>query len=77
MSVPHLRITRRHGYGAAMSSRSVLVHHLSRLGAAAAVLAAELPCSDRVFTKRALECCKAVHHLDGVMSHSFNCSCLP
>jgi hypothetical protein len=56
-----------------MCSRSVLVHRLSRLGAAAAVLAAELLCSDGVFTKRALERRKAIHRFDGVMSHSLNC----
>jgi hypothetical protein len=59
-----------------MCSRGVLVHCLGRLGAAAAVLAAELQCGDGVFTKRALEGDKAVHHFDGVMSHSFNCSLL-
>jgi hypothetical protein len=46
----------------------------SRLGAAAAVLAAELPCGDGVSTKWALEYAKALHHCDGVMSHSFKCS---
>jgi hypothetical protein len=59
-----------------MCSRGVHVHCPSRLGAAAAVLAAELPCGDGVFTKWALEPGKAVHHFDSVMSHSFNCSCL-
>ena len=59
-----------------MCSRGVLVHCPSRLGAAAAVLAAELPCGDRVLTKWALEPGKAVHHFDSVMSHSLNCSCL-
>ena len=34
--------------------------------------APELPCGDGVFTDRALEDGKAVHHFDGVMSHSFN-----
>ena len=57
-----------------MCSRRVLVHRLGRLGAAAAVLAAELPCGDGVSTKGAFERAKAVHHCDGVMSHSFNCS---
>ena len=59
-----------------MCSRGVLVHCPSRLGAAAAVLAAELPCGDGVLTKWALEPGKAVHHFDSVMSHSLNCSCL-
>jgi hypothetical protein len=59
-----------------MCSRGVLVHCPSRLGAAVAVLAAELPSGDGVFTKWALERAKAVHHFDGVMSHSFNCSSL-
>lgn len=57
-----------------MCSRSVLVHCLSRLGAAIAVLAAELLCGDGVFTKWTLERAKPVHHFDGVMSHSFKCS---
>ena len=56
-----------------MCSRGMLVHCPSRLGAAATVLTAELLCGDGVFTKWALEYGKAVHHLDGVMSHSFNC----
>ena len=54
-----------------MCGYRVLIHCLGRLGAAAAVLAAELPCGDRVFTHQALERAKAVHHFDGVMSHSF------
>jgi hypothetical protein len=73
MSVPHLRIMRQHGRGTAMYSRSVLVHCLGRLGAAAAVLAAELLCGDRVFTKWASERRKTIHRFDGVMSHSLNC----
>ena len=56
-----------------MCSPRVVVHYLSRLGAAAAVLAAELLCADGVFTKRALECRNAIHHFDAVMSHSLNC----
>jgi len=57
-----------------MCDRGVLVHCPSRLGAAVAVQAAEIPCGEGVFTKLALERAKAVHHFDGVMSHSFNCS---
>ena|ERR1700681_3132847 len=57
-----------------MCSRGVLVHCPSRLGAAVSVEAVELPCGDRVFTEWALERAKAVHHFDGVMSHSFNSS---
>jgi hypothetical protein len=57
-----------------MCSRGVLVHCPSRLGAAVAVQAAEIPCGEGVFTKLALERAKAVHHSDGVMSHSINCS---
>ena len=49
----------------------MLIHCLGRLGAAAAVLAAELPCGDGVFAQKALERAKAVHHFDGVMSHNF------
>jgi 3-oxoacyl-ACP reductase-like protein len=56
-----------------MFSRGVLVHCPSRLGAAVAVQAAEMPCGDRVFTKSACEHAKAAHQPDGVMSHNFNC----
>ena len=73
IGVLRLCITRRHRYGAAVCSRGVLVHCPSRLGAAVAVQAAEIPCSDGVSTKSALEYAKAVHHFDVVMSHSFNC----
>jgi len=55
-----------------MLSRGVLIHCLRRLGAAVAVLAAELLCGDGVFAKRALEQAKPVHHFDGVMSHTFS-----
>jgi hypothetical protein len=74
MGVPYLRITRRHRCGAAMCSRGVLIHCPGRLGAAVAVLAAELLCVDGVLTDWALERAKAVHHCNGVMSHSFKCS---
>jgi hypothetical protein len=57
-----------------MCSRGVLVHCPSRLGAAVAVEAIELPCGDGVFTEGALERAKAVHHFDGAISHSFNSS---
>jgi hypothetical protein len=53
-----------------MRSRGVLVHCPSRLGAAATVLAVELPCGDGVFAEWALENGKAIHHFDAVMSHS-------
>ena len=56
-----------------MFGRGVLVHCPSRLGAAVAVQAAEIPCGEGVFTKLALERAKAVHHFDGVMSHNSNC----
>ena len=52
-----------------MCSRSVLIHCLGRLAAAVAVLTAELPCRDGVFAKHTLECAKAAHHFDRVMSH--------
>jgi hypothetical protein len=55
----------------------VVVHCLSRLGAATAVLAAKLPCRDRVFATYTLECAKAVHHFDRVMSHSFSVVAYP
>jgi len=51
----------------------VFVHCPSRLDAASGVLAIELHCGDRVFTKSALELGKAIHLFDDVMSHSFNC----
>jgi hypothetical protein len=73
MGVPHLCIVQRHGCGATMCHDAVLVHCPSCLGAAATVLAAKIPRGDEVFTKSALERAKAVHPLDGVMSHSFNC----
>jgi len=69
-SVPHLRITRRHGGGAAMRSRSVLVHCPRRLGAAVAVLAAELQYRDGALATRAGERRQAVDQFDGVMPHS-------
>ena len=56
-----------------MCSRGVLVHCPSGLGTAVAVLAAEIPRGDGVFAERAVEHGKAVHLLDGVMPHSFNC----
>ena len=60
-----------------MCGGGVLVHCPCRLSAAVSVLAPELPCGDGVFTKWALERGKAVHHFDGVMSHSFNRSPYP
>ena len=54
-----------------MCSRGVLVHCRSRLGAAATVLAAEIPRCDGVLTNRALERAKAVRNFDSVMSHGF------
>jgi hypothetical protein len=74
MSVPHVRLTCIREYGAAMGARNVLVHCLSRLGAAAAVLTAELQGGDGVFTVLARERGQAAHCFYGVMSHSFNCS---
>lgn len=74
MGVPHLRTTCQQRDGAAMCGCGVLVHRLSRLGAAVAVMAAEIPCGDGVFTKWALEHAKAGHHCDGVISHNFKCS---
>jgi hypothetical protein len=57
-----------------MYHRSVLVNCPRRLGAEAAVLASEFPCGDGVLTTRARECGHAIDHVDGVMSHTFNCS---
>jgi hypothetical protein len=57
-----------------MYSNGVLVHHPGSLGAAAAVLGAELPCSNRVLAKYTLKSAKSVHHFDGVMSHNFKCT---
>ena len=72
MSMPHLLITRWVWGGHVQPC--MLVHSPRRLGAAVAVLAAELAGGDGVSTKGALERAKAVHLFDGVMSHSFNCS---
>ena len=58
-----------------MRHRGVFVHCLSRLRAAVAVLAFEIPGRDGTFTPKALEDAEAVHQLDGVMSHSFNYRC--
>jgi len=71
VGVPRLGIEREHGCGAAVCRGCVLIHHSGRLGAAAAVLAAELLGGDGVFTKGALESGESAHRLDGVMSHSF------
>jgi hypothetical protein len=57
-----------------MCSRGVIVHCPGRLGAAVAVLAAELLRGYGVFTEWALERADAVHHFDGVMSHNFKYS---
>jgi hypothetical protein len=57
-----------------MDSNGVLVHHPGSLGAAAAVLGAELPCGNRVLAKYTLKSAQSVHHFDGVMSHSFKSS---
>src|ERR1022692_2420528 len=57
-----------------MCSRSVLVHCPSRLGAATAVLAAEVRCCDGVLATWARERGHAIDQFDGVMSHSFKCS---
>jgi hypothetical protein len=61
-------------YGAAMCSRGVFVHCPSCLGSAAAVLSAEVHCRDGVFATLACERGQAIHHFDGVMSHSFKSS---
>ena len=57
-----------------MYGRGMLVHCPCRLGAAVAVLAAEVPCGNGALTEWTLKQGKAVHHFDGVMSHSFDCS---
>jgi hypothetical protein len=57
-----------------MGNRGVLVHCLSRLGPAVAVLTVKLARGEGVFTKWTLEPAKAVHHCDGVMSHSLDSS---
>src|ERR1022692_5030775 len=57
-----------------MCSRSVLVHCPSCLGAATAVLAAEVRCCDGVLATWAREHRQAAHHLDRVMSHSLKSS---
>jgi len=57
-----------------MCSRGVFVHCPSCLGSAAAVLSAEVHCHDGVFATLACERGQAIHHFDGVMSHSFKSS---
>ena len=57
-----------------MCSRSVIVHRPSRLGSAAAVLAAELRCGNGVFAMLACERGHVVQRLNRVMSHSFKSS---
>jgi hypothetical protein len=57
-----------------MCGRGVLVHRLGRLGAAVAVMTAEIPCGDGVFTKWALERAKTGHHCDRVISHNLESS---
>ena len=57
-----------------MRNRCVLIHRPRRLGAAVAVLAAELQCGDGVFTAQARERGQIVGHRDRVMSHTFKCS---
>jgi hypothetical protein len=52
----------------------MLIHCPRRLSAAAAVLAAEVPCGDGVLTMWAGEHRHATHYLDRVMSHIFKCS---
>jgi hypothetical protein len=59
---------------AAMGGLGVLVHCPGRLGAAVAVLAAEFPCGDGMFTKRTIERAKAVRHFDGIISHNLKYS---
>jgi len=55
-----------------MCSRGVLVHSLSRLGAAVTLLTIKRPCRNGVFAEYTLEYAKAVHHFDRVMSHYFS-----
>jgi hypothetical protein len=57
-----------------MCGRGVFVHCPSCLGSAAAVLSAEVHCRDGVFATLACERGQAIHHFDGVMSHSFKSS---
>jgi hypothetical protein len=57
-----------------MCSRGMFVHRPCRLSAAVAILTAELSCGDKVLAEWALERRKAIHHLNAVMSHIFNCS---
>jgi len=70
MGVPRLHSLPCHRLGPSMYSGGVVVHCPSSLGAAAAVLDAELPCSHRVLTNYTLESAKTVHHFDRVMSHT-------
>ena len=74
MGMPRLRVTRGHGSGTSMYRDGVFVHRPGSLGAAAAVLGAELPRSNRVLAKYTFKSAKSVHHFDGVMSHTFKCT---
>jgi hypothetical protein len=53
-----------------MYSGGVVVHCPGSLSSAAAVLGAELLCSNGVLAKYTLERAQTVHHLDCVMSHT-------
>jgi hypothetical protein len=57
-----------------MYGRGMLVHRPGRLSAAVSIFAAEFPRGDGVLTTWAREHGKTVHHFDGVVSHSLNCS---
>ena len=52
----------------------MLVHCPGRLGAAIAIVAAELLGGDGVFTKEAPKRSNVARSIDRVISHSFNCS---
>jgi hypothetical protein len=67
--MPHVCLICIREDGAAMRSRRVLIHRPRRMGAAVAVLAAELQCGGRVFTTQAREPGQSVDHRDRVMSY--------
>jgi|HubBroStandDraft_6_1064221.scaffolds.fasta_scaffold23653_5 hypothetical protein len=53
-----------------MHFSGVVIHYLSSLDTAAAVLDAELLCSDRVSADQTFERRETVKHFDRVMSHT-------
>ena len=55
----------------------MLVHCLSRLGAAVTILTTKRPCRNGVFAEYTLEHAKPVHQFDCVISHNFSVVAYP